>query len=386
VTNRVYVMIFLVVVGLSALAQAQTFTTLYNFTGSTDGNVPFAGVIQDSAGNLYGTTNNGGNLNCFAPFGCGVVFAMNTAGAETVLYTFSGADGDEQNGPLARDSQGNLYGTSWVAGDNGYGNVFKIDSAGNETVLYSFTGGSDGCVPMQGLVLDASGTLFGTTEACGSSSDGTIFKIDGTGRFTVLHSFTGSPSDGAWPQNGYLSIDEAGNLYGVTASGGAHNKGALYKLGENGTLTLVHSFAGGTSDGCLPLGTVRQDKSGNLYGTTFQCGSDHLGTIWKLSAKGKETILHNFAGRSRDGCGPQTGLVGDSSGNLYGVTLECGAHNYGTLYELSAKGKLTLLHSFDDSDGAYPVGEVMQTAQGTLFGTTLSGGTYYDGTVWSYVP
>jgi len=105
-----------------------------------------------------------------------------------------------------------------------------------------------------------------------------------------------------------------------------------------------------------------------------------------VSGKGKETILHNFAGGSSDGCGPQTGMALDSKGNLYGVTLECGAHNYGALYELRAKGKLTLLHSFDDSDGAYPIGDVLRTTKGTLFGTALNGGTYYYGTVWSYVP
>jgi len=386
VTNRVYVVTFLVVVGVAVLAPAQTFTTLYNFTGSTDGAVPFAGVIQDSAGNLYGTTNSGGDLSCFAPFGCGVVFEMNTAGTETVLYTFSGASGDEWNGPLARDSQGNLYGTSWAAGTNGFGNVFKIDTAGNETVLYNFTGGSDGCDPMQGLILDESGSVYGTTEGCGSSSDGTIFKVDSAGKFTLLHSFTGAPSDGAYPQNGYSTVDESGNSYGLTASGGAHNHGVLYESSGSGTLTLLHSFAGGKSDGCLPLGSVQSDKFGNLYGTTFECGSHNLGTIWKVSRKGKETILHNFAGGASDGCGPQAGVVLDSKGNLYGITLACGAHNYGALFRLSAKGRLTLLHSFDDSDGAYPIGELLRTAEGTVFGTTVSGGSYYDGTVWSYVP
>jgi len=139
---------------------------------------------------------------------------------------------------------------------------------------------------------------------------------------------------------------------------------------------------------------VVQDQAGNFYGTTSECGSNNYGTIWKVSKNGKETILHNFTGGTSDGCDPSAGVARDSKGNLYGMTYVCGANNYGTLYELSASGKLTLLHSFDDTDGAYPYGEVLRTTKGTLFGTVTSGGTgdngtcngYGCGTVWSYKP
>jgi uncharacterized repeat protein (TIGR03803 family) len=134
------------------------------------------------------------------------------------------------------------------------------------------------------------------------------------------------------------------------------------------------------------------DKAGNLYGTTYGCGSSGQGTVWRVSKKGKETILHSFAGGSTDGCQPSAGVVLDSKDNLYGNTSGCGANGYGAVWELSKKGKLTLLHSFDYSDGDYPQGELLRTAKGELFGTTVWGGDLSGcngggcGTVWSYVP
>ena len=393
-TNRVYVMTFLVVLVLAALAPAQTFTTLYNFTGGSDGWGPYAGVIQDSAGNLYGSTSLGGDSNCTPGYGygCGVVFKLDTAGTETVLHTFSGSpDGTNPVAPVIRDMAGNFYGNSSYGGSSGNGTVFRIDTARTETVLYSFTGNSDGCYPWQGLVRDKAGDLYGTTSSCGSSGYGTIFKVNSAGAFTLLHSFTGRSSDGAYPYFGHLSMDKAGNLYGVTSGGGAHGNGVLYELSKSGTFRVLHSFAGGTSDGCAPSGSVTQDKAGTFYGTTEYCGSSKAGTIWEVGKTGKETILHNFAGGTSDGCNPAAGVTRDPKGNLYGVTYGCGANGDGALYQLSAGGTLSLLYSFGGSDASSgPIGEVLRTAKGTLFGTTLTPSppccenTY--GTVWSYVP
>jgi uncharacterized repeat protein (TIGR03803 family) len=264
--------------------------------------------------------------------------------------------------------------------------VFKIDTAGNETVLYNFTAGSDGCLPYQGLVRDEAGNLYGTAYGCGYSDGGTIFKVDSAGNFTVLHSFTGTSSDGQWPRLGHLTMDKSGNLYGVTTEGGAYSYyGVLYELSRSGTLTVLHSFGGG-SDGCLPYGSVVQDKAGNFYGTTGSCGSNYYGIVWKVSKNGQETILHNFTGGSSDGCNPIAGVARDSKGNLYGLTYQCGAHDYGALYELSAKGRFTLLHSFDYTNGGFPYGEVLRTSTGSLFSTAVFGGTYNYGTVWKYAP
>jgi uncharacterized repeat protein (TIGR03803 family) len=391
VTNRVYVMTFLVVLVLAALAPAQTFTVLHNFTGFSDGWGPYAGLIQDPAGDLYGTTSLGGDPNCTPGYGygCGVVFKLDTAGTETVLHSFWGSDGTNPVAPVLRDKAGNIYGTTSRGGSSGYGTVFKIDTAGTETVLYSFTGGPDGCYPYQGVVVDKSGTVFLTTSECGSSGYGTIFKVDSAGRFSLLHSFTGRSSDGAYPWYGHLTMDWAGTLYGVTSGGGAYGNGVLYELSKKGKLTVLHSFAGGSSDGCAPNGSVVQDKAGNFYGTTSFCGSDNYGTIWKVSKNGKETILHNFAGGSSDGCNPAAGVTRDPKGNLYGVTYGCGANNYGALYKLSTSGTLSLLHSLGGDVSSFPTGEVLRSAKGVLFGTTAGFLSYTCcdcGSVWSYAP
>lgn len=396
--NKLHVLTFLAVLVLAALAQAQTFTALYYFTGGSDGASPLAALTPDKARNLYGTTNLGGDLENCAPSGCGVVFKLDEAGHETVLWTFTGGnDGGNPGSGLVLDSAGNLYGTTFYGGAEQCGVVFKIDAAGKESVLHAFTG-ADGCNPAQGLVMDKARNLYGTT-AFSAFSYGTVFKLDSAGNETILHKFGGGSSDGASPYMGHLLMDEAGNLYGVTYYGGStgctygSSCGVLYKLSKKGTFTLLHRFAGGTSDGCNPFGTVAIDKKGNLYGTTSYCGSsggDGFGTVWKVNKTGTETILHNFAGGTSDGCNPYAGVVRDSEGNSYGTTMSCGTSiDGGTVWKLSAEGTLTLLHSFDWSDGARPDGEVLRTANGELFGTTSDGGSgngYYLGTVWSYKP
>ena len=383
--KRLLGMVLLGVIALAALAQARTFKTLHSFTGNHDGGNAQAALIQDKAGNLYGTAPGGGG------FSDGVAFELSTAHTETVLLGFDQTDGMSPIAPLIRDSDGNLYGTAQAGGsgdcDGGCGTVFKLDTAGNEITLHEFAGGtSDGCDPFQGVIVDNAGNLYGTTGYCGNSpyGDGTVFKIDTAGNETILHNFDGS--DGGRPTGGHLLMDAAGNLYGVTANSyGGY--GLLYKLSKDGTLTVLHGFGGGKSDGCSPLGSVATDKQGNLYGTTDGCGTADAGVVWKVTKKGKETILHNFAGGTSDGCYPEAGVVLDSNGNLYGDTVNCGASNQGTVWELSPKGSITLLHSFGFTDGSNPYGEVLRTAKGTLYGTTSYGGSYgYYGTVWEYKP
>jgi uncharacterized repeat protein (TIGR03803 family) len=384
---------FAVVLGVvtNQLAQGQTFTELYKFTGLRHGGNPSAGLVRDTAGNLYGTTQYGGNVSCNPPDGCGIVFKVTKEGKETVLYDFcsvSGCtDGAFPVAGLVLDSVGNLYGTSRSGGDlscsppGGCGTVFKVNANGKETVLHSFSGGAtDGIWPLAGLVRDVAGNLYGTTsQGGGTGCDygygcGTVFKLSKTGKETLLHSFT--YSDGAYPVGGVVR-DQAGNLYGTTYEGGNYCYddqycGVAYKLSTSGKETVLHFFSRGDTDGCFPYGTPTIDESGNLYGTTSACGSHGAGTVWRVSKKGKETVLYGFTGP--DGSEPYAGVIVDEEGNLYGDTVAGGASGDGTVYELSKKGVLTVLHSFDVSDGNDPEGGLIRDAKGNLYGTTYGGG------------
>ena len=197
---------------------------LYSFTGGGDGGFPYGSLIRDSAGNLYGTTNGGGAS------GAGVVFKLDTSGHETVLYSFTGgADGGYPLAGVIRDSAGNFYGTTNGGGASGAGVVFKIDTSGNETALYSFTGGADGGFPLWVvLARDSAGDLYGTTAGGGTAGAGVVFKVDASGQETVLHSFTGG-SDGGTPFVGVV-LGPDGNLYGNTAFGGQTNAGVVFEI------------------------------------------------------------------------------------------------------------------------------------------------------------
>jgi uncharacterized repeat protein (TIGR03803 family) len=361
-------------------APAQTLKALYSFTGAADGGDPFPAVIRDAAGNLYGTTDYAGTS--FA----GVVFKVSKTGQETVLYNFcshSGCtDGQYPYAPLVRDAAGNLYGTTQYGGTSNLGVVFKLSATGKETVLHSFTGGADGVYPYGGLFRDAAGNLYGTTEIGGTSNLGVVFKISKTGKETVLHSFTGGANDGGEPLSSGFYMDAKGNLYSVASHGGTSGEGVLYKLSPKGKLTVLHSFTAGRTDGCYPYGTPAVDAYGNMYGGTGGCGTSNLGVVWKVSKNGTETILHNFAGAS-DGQSPLAGVILDAAGNIYGTTNTGGASGFGTAFEVNKNGKFTLLHTFTGgTDGKYLYGGLILDPKGRIYGTTINGGTGGYGTVW----
>lgn len=357
---------------------AQTLTVLYSFGPCcADGQLPSAGVILHS-GTLYGTTLNGG------PSKWGTVFKLTSRRKETLLYSFTGGtDGRSPSGGLVRDSAGNLYGTTSSGGAFGFGAVYKIDATGQETVLHDFAGGTDGGGPYGSLFLDASGNLYGTTSGGGPSAAGTVFKLDHTGKESVLYAFTGG-SDGATPVAGVIR-DAAGNIYGTTAAGGgSNNYGTVFKVDTTGKETVLHAFAGGT-DGEFPQGGLVRDASGSLYGTTAAGGASN-GTVFKLDASGNETVLHRFT--FTDGDGPAGSLIGDSAGNLYGTTIRGGEYNWGTVYKVDPSGNETVLYSFTGGkDGKYPTGvTLIEDAAGNLYGTTQQGGSYGNGVVFKLKP
>lgn len=407
-------------------AQAQ-FTTLYSFTGGADGGYPYDTPLY-SNGSLYGTTFAGGVNPSW-----GVVFKMTTAGVEKTLYSFGTNPNDGANAydSLVRDSAGNLYGTTQEGGTDIVGTIFEVTKTGKESILYNFfwQGGLTGFYPEAGLILDGAGNLYGVTNGGNNSGGGIVFQLTPTGTFNVLYSFTNG-LDGGGP-SAALMMDTSGNLYGTTNSGGASAYGTVFEMspepaggcptgsntGNGWCETVLYSFTGGT-DGGLPNASLIFDSSGNLYSTTLVGGiascsfpseapTTGCGTVYKLSpapasgcAVGTnpgngwcETPLYAFSG-APDGSVTTAGLVMDSGNNLYGTTEFGGSSGVGTVFELSPETASgcsvgtnagngwceTVLHAFTGAypgDGGYPLGGLAIDKEGNLYGTTSAGG--YDG-------
>jgi len=361
-------------------------TTLYNFpTAGVDGYNPWAGLLRDAAGNLYGTTYYGGTIG-------GVVFKLNPAGRETILFDFGTPSTTTTGGdPLAgvvMDSSGNLYGTTAYGGTTNAGVAYKLSPAGQETVLYTFTGYADSGKPQGGVILDASGNVYGTTATGGTSLLGAVFKVSPAGQVTVLYSFRGP--DGANP-TGNLLLDSAGNLYGTTYSGGPTGNGSgqsfgtVYKLDPAGSETVLYSFTG-LADGGNPTGGLARDSAGNLYGTAYAGGLYNAGVVFKVDPQGREIVLYSFTGGT-DGAYPSGGVVVDSSGNFYGTAPYGGNANAGVVFEVDPQGHETVLYSFTGgADGGNPASGVIRDSSGVLFGTTPTGGGAAGGTVFQITP
>lgn len=374
----------MVVVGLmpsllvTQSAQAQTFSVLYNFTNSPDGASPDSGgLVLDAAGNLYGTTFAGG------AFFHGTVFKLDTAGTETVLYTFRGLrDGADPIGGVVLDAAGNLYGTTSHGGLFNAGTVFKLSPSGRFKVLHTFAGGVDGSQPYAGLMRDHHGNLYGTAKYGGASGHGTVFKVDATGKGTVLYAFTGYP-DGGQPTAGLIG-DAAGNFYGTTSAEGLFHYGTVFRLDRTtGQETVLHDFTG-AGDGIFPSGVLARDAAGNLYGTTSAGGPFNLGMGFQLDASGRESVLINFGGA--DGSVPMGGWIRDAAGTLYGTTAYGGDYGPGAVVALDTFAGFRLLHSFSAADGNQPFAGLIQDAAGNLYGTTRFGGTSNSGVIFKIVP
>lgn len=390
-----------VVCMLSALviilpAQTQTLTVLHNFAGQpTDGGKPTGGLLFDPAGNLYGVTHIGGAADS------GTVFKLDPNGTESLLHSFAGPpDGNLPSAGLARDAAGNLYGVTSNGGSLipcpnfiGCGIVFKLDPVGTETVLHRFgSNGPDGTGPLGRLTLDNSLNLFGTTEM-GSHKGckifigknlvdvgcGTVFKVDASGTESILYSFINA-TDGAFPRAG-LAQDASGNLFGTASTGGVMNCasalfgkcGTVFQLDTAGQFSMLYSFQGASNgpDGGTPESSLLLDAAGNLFGTTNVGGNaspcfvgETCGTIFQLTPAGKETLVHSF-GPGDGAAMPTAGMVQDAAGNFYGLSS-------GNVFKLDSTGKESVLFTFTGNDNQAS-GELVQDASGNLYGVTPSG-------------
>jgi uncharacterized repeat protein (TIGR03803 family) len=310
-------------------------------------------LIRDAHGNLYGTTQFGGSPECYEGYGCGTIFEVTAAGKETVLHSFAGeADGKLPAAGLIADSNGDIYGTTEFGGSGefGYGVVFKLDAHNNkETILYRFCSEencADGGYPEAALIRDTRGNLYGTTTV-GGANYGVVFKLDPSGKETLLHTFTGG-ADGANPYSNLIR-DSQGNFYGTTQYGGnlsgcaGEGCGVVFELDTMGNETVLYAFTGGT-DGSNPRAGLIRDAEGSLYGTTQYGGNSNsceggCGVVFKLDSSGNETVLHAFCSEVNctDGSFPLAGLISDGKGNGYGTTWFAGDPNCycGTVFKIT---------------------------------------------------
>jgi uncharacterized repeat protein (TIGR03803 family) len=418
----------------SVLAAAQHGRLIHTFAVSPgDGSGPFGGLIADAAGNLYGTTGNGGAVCCGTVYELSPPASPSGAWTETVLYSFTdGADGGSPIGNLVFDTMGNLYGTAQVGGNpscfTGCGAVFELSPPAvqgggwTETTLYSFAGGSDGANPYGGgLVLDQTGNLYGTTAlgggvgSCGASPGcGTVFELSppaapgGPWTETVLYSFTGG-SDGGAPFAPVV-FDKVGNLYGTTSGGGTSGYycnddlfltcGTVFELSPSGektwTETVLHSFSPLDGDGFQPeFGGLLMGESGALAGTTSEGGAFGFGTVFGLlppsrpGGKWSYGVLYSFGASQNDGVGPEAGVI-SADGVLYGTTTGGGLNGVGAVFQLGSTvggvWKETGLFSYANGaiGGAHPLGGMIILRE-ALYGTTSDGGRGNGGTVFSVV-
>ena len=407
ILNCPFIAMVMIVTGFcltpAAAAQEQVIHS-FRLDG-TDGTFPNRDLLADTAGNLYGTTVDGGSQRA------GTVFQLSPkAGGgwtEQILYSFQGgADGSDPSSGLIADSAGNLYGETGGGGSNFFGTVYKLTRSGSnwiKSTLFSFLDATTGFGPSGGLAFDSQGDLYGTTSQGGVPFGlGTVFQLtsDGHGNWSehVILGF-GAHRDGGGPVSG-VTLDPHGNLFVVTPIGYA--QGVISKLAPQPSgkwkESVLHRF-GGTKDGAFPGGGLILDAAGNLYGTAHSGGSGGNGTIYKLAprAKGwKFSVLYAFTG-GQDGAGPNGTLAFDFSGNLLGTTTQGGGNGCdfgngcGTIFKLSptAKGpwQETVLHQFqaDGKDGLNPQGALV-SSQGKWYGTTFTGGASQSGAVFEITP
>lgn len=354
-------------------SRAQVVTTLFRFDG-TNGSNPEAGLLQGGDGGVYGTNVYGGANDD------GTVFKITQAGTLLTLHSFDFANGEGPLSGVRLATNGDFYGTTWMGGAYGGGTAFKMTAGGILTKLHDFGSGTDGIIPNAGLIQATNGYLYGTASEGGTHHKGTVFGMTTEGVLTTLHNFCFEArcSDGGVPYAGLVQATN-GNLYGTTFDGGTNGYGTVFTITMDGSFTLLHSF--NLTDGANPYGTLIQAADGILYGTTVGGGTSGQGTVFKITLDGAVTTLHSFD--VADGSNPYGALVLATDGNFYGTAETGGANTTcnlgcGTLFQITPQGTLTTLYNFCSqagcSDGAEPVGGLVQDTNGVFYGTTFAGG------------
>ena len=399
------IIFFALTIASSPGASGQTYTVLHDFADGGDGGFPYTGLTIDTAGNFYGTTDIGGT------HGHGVIYRLKRGGAGwllTPIYSFAGGrDGSGPQGRVTIARDGTLYGTTTAGGTRDRGTVFRLQpqAAAPRTALQDWTktlvhdfNGIDGGLPQGDLMFDTAGNIYGTSLGGGDNNWGTIYKLSPSGggwTESVLYSAS-EDHDGIQPLGGVV-MDAAGNLYG-TFSFSSGGNGMVFKLSPSGsgwTLENLHNFGFDGDNGIQPQSGLIFDHAGNLFGTTFYGGTFLPGgAVYELSPSGGSWSYNTIASLLDGDGGPVDKLMMDSAGNLYGTALNAGAFGYGSIFKLtpSAGGwTYTSLHDFcaggfPCADGEEPRSNVVMDAAGNLYGTASTGGANNQGVIWQIAP
>jgi uncharacterized repeat protein (TIGR03803 family) len=364
--------IFLVAIAIAA--PAQTVSTIYQFGSGSNPNDPAGVMAQGQDGNFYGVSLSGN--------GCcqGVIYKISSGGALTSLYSMAQSDGTTCSG-LSLGTDGNFYGACQNGGANNYGTVFKVTSAGVLTVLHNFAAQgstSDGCIPYAPPIQASNGDFYGTTAFCGANNYGTVYKLTLAGAYTLVYSFQGPPNDTVLPFGLVEGTD--GDLWGV-GNGWIISGGGVFKITLAGKESLVYTFEpnsdGAYPDGKYPNANLIQGSNGDFYGTTEEGGSANVGTIFRLTAGGTETVLYSFPNQT-DGAYPTLPLTQGPDGLLYGAATDCagGGCSQAGLFDITPKGvyKNIYLYPLVCSNCGQPEAPLLLSTNGTFYSTTEQGG------------
>src|SRR5581483_2980097 len=376
----------LVLAGFFAIsASAQTYTKLYTWPEDTrnDTGVGLAGILtQGRDGNIYGTIGDD-NSNA-----AGSAFKMTPSGTFTRIYSFCSlakcADGSGPWGGLSLGKDGNLYGTTEWGGSLSSGTVFQLTPNGALTTVWNFDNNADGAAPWYPVLQGLDGNFYGVSNTQYGGDYGAFFKLVPTVAPPYKESV---PVDFDYTNGNDPNLPVQGtdgNFYGSALSGGSKGLGVVYKTTAAGVVTILHNFTGYPSDGTDPIGAIVQGNDGAFYGVTWEGGTDNLGTIFKITSTGTYTLLHSFTGHPSDGAYPRSGLVLGSDGNLYGTTLNGGTANDGAMYKVTTTGQVTVLYSLCTQsgcpDGFSPTIPLLQHTNGKFYGSTSGnslGGSYF---------
>ena len=359
-------MLIMTIAAPTTIAQAQTFSVLYNFgTKSGDPWGPQnAGIVaQGRDGNLYTTALHGGTS------GFGTVFKITPGGSLTMLYSFDGAQGETPYGGLTLGTDGNFYGTTYYGGTSNAGTVFKVTPSGSLTVLYSFTNGNDGAYPLAPPTQGTDGNFYGTTSQFNDGGPGSLYKITPSGKFKTLYHFDVTHGSDPFAP---LALGTDGNFYGTTNIGGSDGFGEVFKVTPSGKLTVLYNFD--NTHGSYPVGPLVQGSDGSFYGTASSGGGANGGVVFKITVTGKYTVLRNI-NKSTDGFQPYAGLVQATDGNFYGANSAGGTGNDGAIFKISPTNAYKVLYDFDGTEGSTPLVTLLQHTSGALYGDTEVGGT-----------